>query len=103
MFTVLGLIVEFTSSSFTGSESLKGIPVTLLITQGSIDDEEHIVINVVATSHSPISAEGMVHVHLYSYMCMHIVKYVHMYVHACSSVRWTIKYCCESKVATYED
>ena len=55
-------LVEFSSSSYTGSESLKGVPVTLLITKGTISVGEEIVVNIVATSYSPVSAEGM-HMH----------------------------------------
>ena len=51
--------MEFSSSSYIGSESLKGVPVTLLIRQGTINDGERITVNIVATSHSPVSAEGM--------------------------------------------
>ena len=51
--------VEFNSSSYIGSESLKGVPVTLLITQGAIGVREKVTVNIVATSHSPVSAEGM--------------------------------------------
>ena len=50
--------VEFSSSSYIGSESLKGVPVTLLIAKGTISVGEEIVVNIVATSHSPVSAEG---------------------------------------------
>ena len=64
--------MEFSSSSYTGSESLKGVPVTLLITKDTINDGEEIVVNVVATSHSPVSAEGMVHVHLYTATCNYV-------------------------------
>ena len=52
-------MVEFSSSEYIGSESLKGVPVTLLITQGTISSEEEIVINITGTSQSPVSAEGM--------------------------------------------
>ena len=52
-------VVEFSSSRYIGSESLKGVPVTLLITEGTISAGEQITINIVATSHSPVSAEGM--------------------------------------------
>ena len=51
--------VEFSSPSYVGSESLKGVPVSLLITKGTIRVGEKIVVNVVATSHSPVSAEGI--------------------------------------------
>ena len=58
--------MEFSSSSYIGSESLKGVPVTVLITQGTINRGEKIVINIVATSHSPVSAEGMcISIHIY--------------------------------------
>ena len=56
-------VVEFSSPRYIGSESLKGVPVTLLITQGTVYPDERIVINIVAKSHSPVSAEGM---HIYS-------------------------------------
>ena len=52
-------VVEFSSSRYIGSESLKGVPVTLLITEGTISAGEQITINIVATSHSPVSAEGI--------------------------------------------
>ena len=58
--------MEFSSSSYIGSESLKGVPVTLLITKGIIGDGEKIVVNITATSHFPISAEGM-HIHTVNY------------------------------------
>ena len=57
-------MVEFSSSSYIGSESLKGVPVTLLITQGTISPGENIVINIVATSHALVSAEGII-IHTY--------------------------------------
>ena len=57
--THLGTVVEFSSSRYIGSESLKGVPVTLLLTQGFIYAGEEIVINIVATSHSPVSAKGV--------------------------------------------
>ena len=66
--THLDTVVEFSSSRYIGSESLKGVPVTLLLTQGFIYAGEEIVINVVATSHSPVSAEGV-----YVYICIKIV------------------------------
>ena len=64
--------MEFSSSSYTGSESLKGVPVTLVITKGTIYHGERVVINIVATSHSPVSAEGTytAHVHLYKLYVM---------------------------------
>ena len=68
LFTILDLIVEFSSSSYTGSESLKGVPVNLLITKAAINREERIVINVIATSHSRISAEGTYTVHMHAYI-----------------------------------
>ena len=55
----LDIEVEFSSSSYIGSESLKGVPVTLVITKGTINDGEEIEVNIVATSHSPVSAEGI--------------------------------------------
>ena len=64
--------MEFSSSSYIGSESLKGVPVTLLITKDTINDGEQIVVNVVATNHSPVSAEGTVHVHLYAATCNNV-------------------------------
>jgi len=64
-------VVEFSSSKYIGSESLKGVPVTLLITKGIISPYEQIVINIVAASHSPVSAEG-IYVHIY----MHMLEYL---------------------------
>ena len=58
--------MEFSSSSYIGSESLKGVPVTLVITKGAIYYGEHIVFNIVATSHSPISAEGTYTANMYA-------------------------------------
>ena len=51
--------VEFSSSSYVGSESLKSVPVTLIVTRGTIRAREKITVNIVATSHSPVSAEGI--------------------------------------------
>ena len=70
MYILLDTLVEFSSSSYIGSESLKGVPVSLVITQGTISDEESITVNIVATSHSPVSAEGM-HVHTVSCAVLH--------------------------------
>ena len=55
--------MEFSSPSYIGSESLKGVPVTLVLTKGGISREEHIVINVFATSHSQVLAEGIYSIH----------------------------------------
>ena len=65
--------MEFSSSSYIGSESLKGVPVTLVITKGALYHDERVVINIVATSHSPVSAEGTytAHMHLYIYVIMY--------------------------------
>ena len=63
----LDTLVQFSSSSYIGSESLKGVPVTLLITHGIISDGERITVNVVATSHLPVSAEGT---YMYIYVCV---------------------------------
>ena len=68
--------MEFSSSSYTGSESLKGVPVTLLITQGVIGDREEIVVNIAATSHFPVSAEGVC-------LCVHLCMYVCVCVCVC--------------------
>ena len=70
-------VVEFSSSRYIGSESLKGVPVTLLITQGAISARERIVINIVATSHTPVSAEGM---HYFRFIVMYRPKLRPKYV-----------------------
>ena len=82
LFTVLDTFVEFSSPSYIGSESLKGVPVNLVLTKGGISREEHIVINVFATSHSRLSAEGMVYMHLYTatYTCVHTCACAYMLV-----------------------
>ena len=74
--------MEFSSPSYIGSESLKGVPVTLVLTKGGISREEHIVVNVFATSHSQVSAEGIVHIHLYTTTCtcVHTCARVYMFV-----------------------
>ena len=59
IYFTLDIEVEFSSSSYIGSESLKGVPVTLVITKGAISDGEEIQINIVATSHFSASAEGI--------------------------------------------
>jgi len=56
------ILVEFDSPSYTGSESLQGVPVTLVITQGTIDDGRNIKVDIIPTNHYPVSAEGMYHI-----------------------------------------
>ena len=56
--------VEFSSTSYIGTESFKGVPVTLLITKGSINVGERIIVNIVAINHFPVSAEGK-----YTWLC----------------------------------
>ena len=76
-------MVEFSSSVYIGSESLKGVPVTLLITKGTISPAEEIVVNIVGTSQSPVSAEGIYSIYNYNYVyaCMgvqHLATYIRM-------------------------
>ena len=82
--------VEFTSSSYIGSESLKGVPVALVITKGALSIGETIVVNIVATSHFPISAEGTyiaMHILLQS-TCMSICNYVY-YIHMAKNITFS--------------
>ena len=82
MLVILDTEVQFSSSSYIGSESLKGVPVTLLITKGTISVGEEIVVNVVATSHFPVSAKGT-----YTWLCNtftsqgRVIAYAHIYTH----------------------
>ena len=77
IYFTLDIEVEFSSSSYIGSESLKGVPVTLVITKGTINDGEEIVVNIVATSHSPVSAEG---IYLYVIVVnMHVCATTYVY------------------------
>jgi len=59
---VSDILVEFDSPSYIGSESLKGVPVTLVITQGTIGDGRKVKVNIIPTNHSLVSAEGMYHI-----------------------------------------
>ena len=57
--SVSDTLVEFISPSYVGSESLKGVPVILEITQGTINDDREVKVDIVPTNHSPVSAEGV--------------------------------------------
>ena len=50
------LMVQFSQSTFPGSESLGRVPVTLLLEGGTSDSD--ISVTVIPSDQSPLSAEG---------------------------------------------